>query len=152
MEAGTGQVIQVEVVGPSGVSRESFVFPPEEGDRSDKLLRAWHRTIASLRRRQRVLRHLVYAIWSESRTLVPRMKLAKSMRSGNLYLRFGRMDVSRPNEPLQPNARTNACISDTQLLMGKLPWVSAVELHFFLLGWDKGEQFLERKKDSCKSQ
>ena len=144
-------IIQIEVVESSGVSRE--VLLSLEGDAQPrKPLAALHEIAAKPRQYWRALHHLLYAIWLEIRTAVPRTRLLKSMMSGKACLLFGKVWERHSTRLLQPNTRTSARIWDTQLLMEKFPWASVAEIQFFLEGWNMGEKSCKRIEDSCRQQ
>jgi hypothetical protein len=71
------------------------------------------------------------------------------MMSGKSCLRVGALWENHPTLRLQPNRRTRARIRDIALLEEKVPWASPVDLHFFLLGWNMGEQWSKSLRDSC---
>jgi hypothetical protein len=90
----------------------------------------------------------VDATRSEIRSLVPRIGYIRSYKLDQ-FLRFGKMVEVRPDQSLAPNRRTHARIRDTQLLQQNLPWVTVVDCHLFLEGWNKGYEFGIAHHNSC---
>jgi hypothetical protein len=123
-----------------------------EDARVRRPLLAFHAIKARVYRLLRSPNHFLHAIWLEIRSLSPRISLLRSMMSGKSCLRVGYVWEIHPTQPLQPNRRTNTCIRDIALLEEKVPWVSPVELHFFLLGWNMGEKWCRSIADSCSEQ
>ena len=144
-------VIQIEVVESSDVSRE-VLLSLEVDVPSRTSLAALHEIAVRPRQYWRALHHLLYAIWLETRTAVPRTRLLISMMSGKACLLFGKVWGRHSTRLLQSNTRTSARIRDTQLLMEKFPWASVAEIQFFLEGWNMGEKSCKRIEDSCRQQ
>jgi len=99
---------------------------------------------------QKDARLVVNAIRSQMRSLVPRIEYIRFHKLDQ-FLRFGKMVEVRPDQTLEPNRRTNARIRDTQLLQKNLPWVTVVDCHLFLEGWNRGYEFAQEShiSDSC---
>jgi hypothetical protein len=92
----------------------------------------------------------VDAIRSDLRSLVPRIRYTRFHKLDQ-FLRFGKMVEVQPDQTLAPNKRTHARIRDTQLLQKNLPWVTAVDCHLYLEGWNRGYEFAREchTSDSC---
>jgi hypothetical protein len=78
------------------------------------------------------------------RSSVGRILFLRSMFAGKPFLSFGAGLEVDSNHALVPSKRTNARTRDIQLLQQAYPWTTAVDLHLFLLGWNKGEEFAGR--------
>jgi hypothetical protein len=117
-------------VGSVSARRQSLAWLP---------IRVW------LFRRLLSLSHLGDAIWLESHSLGRRISLLRSMISGRPVLEIGAALELGPTQHLVPNRRTSARSRDIQLLRQTYPWATVADLHLFLLGWNKGEEFAGRE-------
>lgn len=94
-------------------------------------------------------------MWLESRSLVDRTLFLRSMIQGQPYLTIGPAMESDSIRGLVPNRRTSGRSRDIQLLRETCPWATVADLHLFLLGWNRGEEFAGREygnQHSCNEQ
>jgi hypothetical protein len=96
--------------------------------------------VSLLRHRFWLLNLYRHALLSESRTIFRRTKFRFDKRLDQTGVDFGTSHQNRPNGHLGPCIRTQLRIRDTQSLLAKMPWATLVDLHLFLVGWDRGEQ------------
>jgi len=107
---------------------------------------AWLQIRGALFRLRRDLSRLVYAIWLAMSSSVGRILLLRSMLAGQPVLVIGEGPAIGPIG--LPNKRTNTRSRDIQLLLETYPWATMADLHLFLLGWNKGEEFAGRGSGS----
>jgi hypothetical protein len=128
---------------------------PAESVRTRKRSRVRLRIPCALFRLRVRLSRLVYATWLVMRSSIGRILFLRSMFAGQPFLSFGAGLEVDSNHALVPSKRTNARTRDIQLLQQAYPWATAVDLHLFLLGWNKGEEFAgrdSRSGDFCSAQ
>jgi hypothetical protein len=106
-----------------------------------KRYRVWHSIRAYIFHLLSNLSHLGYATWLESRSLVSRISLSRSMIEGRQFLVIGAALEADTTQHLVESRRTSARNHDIQLLRETYPWATVVDLEFFLRGWNKGEEF-----------
>jgi hypothetical protein len=131
---------------------------PEDATKSGRIRRqsrGWPAIRGQLFRLLSRLSHLGYAIWLESCSLGPRILLLRSMIEGRPLLAIGAALEIDTTQHLVANKRTSARSRDIQLLRETYPWATVADLHLFLLGWNKGEEFAGREcysQHSCSEQ
>jgi len=113
---------------------------PARNARSGKLAAVLWRTRTRVGRTLAWLHRLAYAIWSELRSLPPRIAFLRSNRLDQV-LTFGKAFEVRPGQRPLPNRCTHARILDTRSLQETLRWVTVVDRYLFLEGWSRGFEF-----------
>lgn len=92
--------------------------------------------------RHLLLRHygqVAHAIWLQFRSLPLRIVFLWSKNLDHFPAYGPLFDLSQ--QFLALNKQTQARISDTQYLMGKMKWPTPLDCWFFLEGWKRGEEF-----------
>jgi hypothetical protein len=108
---------------------------------------AWRASSRSLHRFRRFLLRYTQAIWSEIRTLIPRILLLQSRILSKEGLPFGPVWTTCAKGHLVQNTGTNERIHHIEFVKEKFPWVSEVEVYFLLLGWNMAEQSANQDRD-----
>jgi hypothetical protein len=83
---------------------------------------------------------VLYGSLFELRSFSHRIRLLRSL-DGICHLEMGRSFEPTCHGHLARNKRTHSRSRDTQKLLEDCPWLSTLDCHLFLLGWDAGEEF-----------